>query len=51
MRCDTNYMQLRTIYKQRKHDRLKEDWGAFLKFIEELPYFNELINPKEEDEK
>jgi len=39
----TNYEQLATIYKQRKHHKLKEDWGAFCKTVEELPYFKELI--------
>jgi hypothetical protein len=43
MRISTNYEQLATIYKQRKHHKLKEDWGAFCKFIEELPYAKELI--------
>lgn len=43
MRCTTNYEQLATIYKQRKHHKLKEDYGAFCKFIEELPYAKELI--------
>ena len=43
MHCSTNYEQLATIYKQRKHHKLKEDWGAFCKFIEELPYAKELI--------
>ena len=43
MRCTTNYEQLATIYKQRKHHKLKEDWMAFCKFIEELPYAKELI--------
>lgn len=43
MRCTTNYRALKTIYKQRKRHRLKEDWGAFCKFIEELPYAKELI--------
>lgn len=53
MRCSTNYEQLATIYRQRKSHRLKEDWGAFCKFIEELPYANELIlcNNKQEDDK
>lgn len=46
MRCSTNYMQLRTIYHQRKNHKLKADWGAFCKFIEELPYFEEFINQK-----
>ena len=44
MRCNTNYMQLRNIYQQRKNHKLKEDWGAFCKMIEELPYFEEFIN-------
>lgn len=43
MRCSTNYEQLATIYRQRKHHRLKEDWGAFCTMIENLPYANELI--------
>lgn len=43
MRCSTNYEQLATIYKQRRHHRLKEDWGAFLKMIEGLPFAKELI--------
>lgn len=43
MRCSTNYEQLATIYKQRRKHRLKEDWGAFCKFIEDLPYSKELI--------
>lgn len=42
-RVSTNYKQLQTIYYQRKNHRLKEDWGAFCKMIEELPYFEELI--------
>ena len=43
MRCTTNYEQLATIYKQRKHHKLKEDYGAFCAFIESLPYAKELI--------
>lgn len=43
MRCTTNYEQLATIYRQRRHHRLKEDWGAFCDFIESLPYAHELI--------
>lgn len=43
MRCTTNYEQLATIYRQRKHHKLSEDWGAFCEFIEGLPYANELI--------
>lgn len=40
---DTNYMQLKTIYNQRKNHKLKEDWGEFCKFVESLPYAKELI--------
>lgn len=43
MRVSTNYLQLKTIYKQRKHHKLKEDWGAFCSFVEALPYAQELI--------
>ena len=43
MRCSTNYLQLKTIYKQRKGHKLKADWGAFLSFIENLPYAKEFI--------
>lgn len=55
MRCSTNYEQLATIYRQRKHHRLKEDWGAFCTFIENLPYSKDLIlvglkDNKDEDE-
>jgi hypothetical protein len=46
MRCSTNYLQLRTIYKQRKTHRLIEDWqeGFCQDFIKKLPYFNEFIS-------
>ena len=45
MRCTTNYLQLKTIYHQRKHHKLTEDWvEAFCKdFIENLPYAEEFI--------
>lgn len=43
MRVSTNYKQLQTIYHQRKHHKLKEDWGAVISFIESLPYAKELI--------
>ncbi len=39
----TNYKTLQTMYFQRRNHKLKEDWGAFCKFIEELPYAKELI--------
>lgn len=43
MRVSTNYKQLQTMYHQRKNHRLKEDWGAFCKFVEELPLARYLI--------
>lgn len=45
MRCSTNYEQLATIYRQRKHHKLKEDWvdGFCKDFIEKLPYAKEFI--------
>lgn len=47
MRVDTNYLQLKTIYRQRKHHKLKEDWGAFCDFIETLPYASDFITFEE----
>lgn len=44
MRVDTNYMQLRNLYHQRKNHKLKEDWGAFCDMIRSLPYFDEFID-------
>lgn len=44
----TNYKQLQTMYYQRKNHKLKEDWGEFCKFVEELPYAKELILGNEE---
>ena len=48
MRCTTNYLQLRTIYHQRKTHKLREDWieGFCKNFIEKLPYFEEFIKGK-----
>lgn len=43
MRVSTNYKQLQTIYYQRRHHKLKEDWGAVISMIESLPYFKEFI--------
>ena len=40
---DTNYAELRNIYFQRRHHRLKEEWGMICKWIESLPYAKELI--------
>lgn len=43
VRVSTNYKQLQTMYWQRKDHKLKEDWGEFCKFVENLPYAHELI--------
>ena len=46
MRIVTNYLQLKTIYTQRKNHKLKEDWGIFCKWILELPKFSEFTGLK-----
>ena len=40
-RITTNYLQLKTMYKQRKHHKL-EEWTIFCDWILELPYFEQL---------
>jgi hypothetical protein len=41
---DTTYAELRNMYFQRKHHRLKEEWiDTFCKWVESLPYAKELI--------
>ena len=50
VRVSTNYKQLQTIYNQRKHHKLKEDWGVFCRFVESLPYAKELILGETENE-
>ena len=41
---DTNYAELRSMYFQRRHHRLEEEWvDTFCKWVEELPYAKELI--------
>lgn len=41
---DTNYAEIRNMYFQRRHHRLKEEWiDAFCKWVESLPYAKELI--------
>jgi hypothetical protein len=42
MGISTNYLQLKTIYKQRRNHRLPE-WKEFCDFIETLPMAKELI--------
>lgn len=44
-----SYQTLRRIYKQRRSHR-HPDWQTFCDFIEELPYFKELILAKREKE-
>ena len=41
-RVTTNYLQLRTIYAQRKNHKLKE-WRDFCEWIASLPYAREFI--------
>ena len=45
MRCSTNYLQLKTIYHQRKNHKLIDDWriGFCQNFVEKLPYAEEFI--------
>lgn len=43
MRISTNYLQLKTIVRQRANHKLKEDWGNFIDFARTLPYAKELI--------
>ena len=40
-RMTTNYLQLKTIYQQRRYHRLPE-WQEFCKWCENLPHFKEL---------
>lgn len=41
MRVSTNFLQLKTVWHQRKNHKLKGDWGAMCRFIEGLPYAKE----------
>lgn len=41
-RITTNYLQLKTIYNQRKEHKLLE-WKEFCSWCKHLPYFNEFI--------
>jgi len=45
MGISTNYLQLKTIYQQRKNHKLDE-WKKFCKFIEDLPMSDLIINRK-----
>lgn len=42
----TNYLQLKTIYNQRKGHKLTQEWGYFCDWCESLPMFNELCLEK-----
>lgn len=46
MRVTTSYLQLKTIYQQRKFHKLKEDWTAFCDWCESLPLFKEICLTK-----
>jgi len=41
-RVTTNYLQLKTIYNQRKTHKL-EEWVKFCNYVETLPMFEELV--------
>lgn len=41
-RLSTNYLQLKTVYYQRRYHRLPE-WRRFCEWIETLPMFKELV--------
>jgi len=47
MGISTNYLQLKTIYKQRKNHKLQEDWGAFCNMIKNLPHSEWITGVKE----
>jgi len=42
MTVRSNYLQLKTMYLQRKNHKLREDWGAFCDWIKDLPKFVKL---------
>lgn len=47
---DTTYAELRNMYFQRRHHRLKEEWAdTFCKWVESLPYAKELIYYEEQE--
>lgn len=41
MRISTNYLQLKSMFLQRRYHKLKEDWGYFCDWAITLPYFKE----------
>lgn len=46
VRITTSYEQLATIYRQRLHHKLKEDYGAFVDMVKSLPYSELIITEK-----
>lgn len=46
MTISTNYLQLKTIYQQRKNHKLREDWKPFCDWCEGLPNFCDLTGVK-----
>ncbi len=44
-----SYQAIRNMYQARKKHR-HPDWHIFCEFVEELPYFNNLIYPEAKDE-
>jgi len=46
MHVSTNYLQLKTVFNQRKNHKLREDWGAFCNMCRELPHFMELTQKR-----
>lgn len=42
MTIKTNYLQLKTMYNQRRNHKLKDDWGSFCDWCLSLPSFREL---------
>ncbi len=49
MRITTNYLQLKTLYYQRRYHELGE-WRDFCEWLESLPLFMELLNIKGDKE-
>ena len=45
----TNYLQLKTMYHQRRRHKLKDDWGSFCDWCESLPMFEQMILGKSPD--
>jgi hypothetical protein len=41
-RITTNYLQLKSMYKQRRHHKLSQ-WQTFCDFVEKLPYFKDFV--------